>query len=73
MKKLFFSFAIVAGVVLAACNNKPAEEAATAAVDSAATAATEVVTEAAAVVDSTAVAAVDTAAAATAVKEAVKK
>ena len=52
MKKLFFSFAVVAGVVLAACNNKPAEEAATAAVDSAATAVTEVATEAAAVVES---------------------
>lgn len=57
MRKLFVMFAVVAGVVLASCNNKPAEEAATEVVDSAAT----VVEEVAAVVDSAA-AVVDSAA-----------
>lgn len=55
MKKLFVMFAVVAGVVLASCNNKPAEEAATEVVDSAAVAVEETV----AVVDSAATAVVD--------------
>jgi uncharacterized lipoprotein NlpE involved in copper resistance len=74
MKKLFLSFAVVAGIVLASCNNK-AEEAATEATE----AATEAVTETTETVTETVEAVVDTAAAAVllstveAVKEEVKK
>ncbi|HEY0262077.1 MAG TPA: hypothetical protein VGB95_03565 [Chitinophagales bacterium] len=70
MKKMFLSFAVVAGVVLAACNNKPAEEAVETAVDSAVVEAAPAVDSAAVAVDS---AAAKTEAAAEAVKEEVKK
>ncbi|MFN8310575.1 MAG: hypothetical protein U0T73_11475 [Chitinophagales bacterium] len=61
MKKLFFVFAVAAGVVMAACNNKPAESTETPAVDS--TAMTQEAPAAAPADSASMSAAVDTAAA----------